>query len=1154
MSSSSDAIAHDIAEQTRDRARLAAALREHEALLRTLHQHALVSVTDRSGRIIDANDGFCAISGYSREELVGQNHRIVNSGAHGPAFWREVWRTIAAGQPWRGEICNRAKDGSLYWVDSMIAPHAGEDGRIEKYVSIRIDITAAKRAEQELRESQEFLDRAGRAAGVGAWQIELDTRRVTWSREMHRIHDRDSLEDPTFEESVSFYSPESRTTIEREAATAIQSGNSWDFELPLITARGRAIWIRTVGDVERKDGRPVRLVGTMQDVTAQKSAQAELRGHNDRFAMAADAAGIGVWEFDVVHNELVWDDWMYRLYGHTPRNGAEPYALWAESIHPDDRARSEREIDAALRGDKEFDTEFRIVRPDGDIRYLKASARVIRDASGAPMQMAGVNFDITERKRAELDLLQTSSFLRTLLESSSEVSIIATDPNLLIKVFNRGAERLLGYSSEEVVGRATPALIHDADEMRARGEELTKETGTPVDGVAVFTHPIALRKPREWTYVRKDGDYVTVSLIVTAMRGDDGTVFGYLGVAHDVTRQKMHEASLHEARLKAEQANVAKSRFLANMSHEIRTPMNAVLGLTYLLGQTALDSEQAGQLSKIRVASKSLLVVINDVLDLSKIEAGELMVEHVVFDLRASLTELSDVMEVQADTKGITLQINAPDDLPRALLGDAAHLHQILTNLLSNAIKFTDHGGVELRVRIQAETATAVQFRFEVQDSGIGMTAEVQSRVFAPFVQADASTTRRFGGTGLGLSIVSRLAVLMGGDVGLSSTPGVGSQFWVTLPFERAVPSETTLPSEPAATGPSTLLGVRVLVVDDSDVNVQVAKRILELQGARVSVASNGREAVVRLRSNLDPIDLVLMDVQMPIMDGVEATQAIRGELGLTRLPIIALTADARTSERNRALAAGMNDFLTKPFDAPALVRCVRRYVSQETLAGPRAPDREQPIAARGLHPAWPQIEGIDSDDVSHRLSGDVDLFRSLLEYLCDDFADVALPPNEVDPKPLSEQAARMHTLKGASGQLGAKEIYDLAAKTEVACRSGETRRAAQLSKRLALKFERLRYDAKLYLLSPTIESLQSPSDRPELSSSELAELCDLLAQHDLSALERFGAAASRLKRMLDGEVFERLRGHMDNLEFSAAAELLQKARAGRSASVSPAT
>ncbi len=272
------------------------------------------------------------------------------------------------------------------------------------------------------------------------------------------------------------------------------------------------------------------------DISTRKEIETQLQLTGERFAMAAEAAGIGVWELDIGRGTLTWDQQMFRLYGVAPRPGPQPYALWTDHLHPDGRVRAESEVAEAIRGEREFDTEFRIVRPDGEVRHLKAAARVQRDADGRPARMTGVNLDITVRKRSELDLFVPSSLLHTVLESASEVAIIATDPNLNILFFNAGARRLLGYTSEDVVGRTMPILLHDADEVHARGEELSVQLGCEVMGVDVFVHPSTLQGPREWTYLRKDRSRVSVSLVVTAMRADNGELFGYLGVARDITR------------------------------------------------------------------------------------------------------------------------------------------------------------------------------------------------------------------------------------------------------------------------------------------------------------------------------------------------------------------------------------------------------------------------------------------------------------------------------------------------------------------------------------------------------------------------------------------------------------------------------------------
>ena len=1002
-------IVYDVTAQTEARTELAAALRDNEALLGTVHEHAVVSVTDCTGRIIDVNERFCAISGYTRSELLGQDHRLINSGVHEPAFWAEVWRTIAAGKPWRGEVCNRHKDGSLYWVDSMLAPFTGADGKIEKYISIRIDITEAKQNEQKLQLTK------------------------------------------------------------------------------------------------------------------------------DRIAMATDGAGIGIWEWDVVANVLTWDDWMYRLYGQ-PANGSEqPYTLWSSNLHPNDRERSERELQTALSGERAFDTEFRIFRPDGELRHLKASARVIRNDAGQPLRMTGVNFDITERKRAELKLLETSSLLRSVLESASEVAIIAADPRLVVSVFNPGAERLLGYRPVEVLGRATPALFHDPEEVEARAQELTVLAGEPVVGAAVFVHPLALGQPRDWTYVRKDGRRITVSLVVTGMYGKSGEVFGYLGVAHDVTRQKKYETTLRDAMRGAEQASRTKSQFLANMSHEIRTPMNAVVGLSYLLGKTALDLEQADLLSKIQVASHSLLALLNDVLDVSKIEAGELLLERAPFDLATLLADVTDLASLQARAKQIRFHTESPQGLSQALIGDVTRLTQILSNLLSNAVRFTAVGGVTLRVREEGRTETTVELRFEVQDTGIGIAPEVQPRLFAPFTQADASTTRRFGGTGLGLSIVKRLANLMGGEVGLSSELGSGSTFWVTLPFDLA-PRSTVLARPRDAKRPvqDGLFGVRVLVADDSDINRFVAERVLQQEGATVVGARNGQEAVLRLKGQASSFDVVLMDLHMPVMDGYGATELIRGELGLT-LPIVALTADARPSERERALAGGMNAFLAKPFEPRALIRCIQKHVVRRVVA-----QETNPVARRNAaeEDGWPELSGIDAADARERLYDDRALFRVLLFRLLDEFASVAAPDDLRDVQELAKYVASMHKLRGAAGQVGARTIHELAGQLEEDLVAGNAERAVVLAQTLTRELEQLRVSAYANF-EPAPTALPS-SDPLALEPGNLSQLLDLLREQNLGALAQVEGIYPWARKVWGEQQFEQFVRHIQNLRFADAAIIVQ--------------
>ncbi|MDB5580362.1 MAG: domain S-box protein [Bradyrhizobium sp.] len=687
--------------------------------------------------------------------------------------------------------------------------------------------------------------------------------------------------------------------------------------------------------------------------------------------------------------------------------------------------------------------ELTYIRKNGTRFPAVVSVTALRDAENAIIGYLLIGTDNTMRTQIEVEqkklaqrLRDHQFYTRSLFESNID-ALMTTDAASIITDVNKQMEALTGCTRDELIGAPFKNFFTD-----------------PERAEAAIHLVLTMRKVTnyELTVCDRDGKETVVSYNATTFYDRDRVLQGVFAAARDITERKVDEQALREATIQAEHANRAKSEFLANMSHEIRTPMNAVIGLSYLLGRTGLDAEQATLLAKIKLASDTLLAVTNNVLDLSKIEAGEMIVESVAFNLPDLLQELAEMMAVEADAKGITFEVDAPDDLPAVLEGDPTRLNQILINLLANAIKFTVSGGVKLSVRRVGGGPRNVTLCFVVRDSGIGIAPEVQARLFAPFAQADASTTRRFGGTGLGLSIVKRLADLMGGEVTLDSTPGVGSEVAVKLAFKLSSSKTRALRTIPPSGSDERVLAcVRVLIVDDSDINLDVAKRILELEGAKITCAANGREALAHLRMQPDACDIVLMDVQMPELDGYEATQLIRAELGLVNLPIVALTAGALVSERDRAIAAGMDDFIGKPFTPRALLSAILRHVKP-------AAEKSLEISAPQIPAtiAWPEIEGVDSGAVRERLNDDPDLFVSLLERFFTEFTDLAVGAPAPVRTGLPALARRMHKLAGTAGMLGAEQISQLAVEAESACTSGDTKAAARLAAELTVQLGRL--------------------------------------------------------------------------------------------------
>ncbi|MGV8923786.1 MAG: ATP-binding protein [Thermomonas sp.] len=734
------------------------------------------------------------------------------------------------------------------------------------------------------------------------------------------------------------------------------------------------------------------------------------------------------------------------------------------------------------RQDDEAEADY---RPTGELGEVMDS--LLRMRGHVQRIETQLTDQLMSNDRVRITLERRENFQRLLLEAA-QTAIFAVDEDGKFAQVNPFAEKMLGWPAGSLLGRERMDVILDPDALQSLSRHLSDAYGQPVAADWTALRALAQHRepPREFVLRHQRGRTLPVLLALSAMRDDTGAMVGLLVVATDLTLPKRLERALRDSEARARDASKAKSAFLAAMSHEIRTPMIGVTGMIEVLSLTPLDAEQRYSLNVIQASAEALLRIIGDILDFSKIEAGRLEIDAVAIALPELLRSVVANHAGSASSKGLSLECQVDPKVGPAHIADPVRLRQIVGNFLSNAIKFTDHGRVVAVLEVAGSDPDdgahgSDELVFRVTDTGIGISEEAQARLFQPFSQAEADTTRRFGGTGLGLAISRRLAELMDGTVDMESEPGAGTTMRLRMKLPRALaavasksgPTAVTpgfsprrLPTTTAAEDERSL----VLLVDDHPTNRQVIQRQLALAGYASETAEDGVEGLDRWRSGR--YALLLSDVHMPRMDGYQLARAIREEearSGKPRTPIVALTASALKGEAERCLAAGMDDYMAKPVSIPTMGACLQRWLPHTASAQPvsaelgvsiQVANNQQVITAQaGLpqlaHP--PTLDAVVLGELTGGNSSDArDLLAEFLDSTRDDLAQLEAMRRDGDLHGLTRQA---HKVKGAAKIVGAMELADAATLLETAGRSGDWAHILPLAVDVATAAERLRLD-----------------------------------------------------------------------------------------------
>lgn len=867
----------------------------------------LICMTDQEGFFIKINPSFEKTLGWTNDQLMAR--RNIEFVHHDDIDYTVQQLSKLTNETNTVAFNNRfmTATGSFRLLNWVVT----RDPSTSYSFAIVRDITLQQQIENELIETKNMLEAANRIGRIGSWKVNLETEEVMYSEITKEIHEVSTDYVPTIENSILFSKEgESRNSIEELLDRTIHTGEPFDTEIQIITAKGNTKWVRAMGGAEFKDGRPSVIYGTTQDIDKEKQISIEFNKIYTELRAIMDAdSGISIITTDNLGNIKTFNKGAEIMLGYRADEmiGYQRTIVFHDEMEVEQYAKKVSEelniiltnpaeaLVAKARLGKTDINEWTYIRKDGVKITVELSLTPLKNSGKEITGFLGIAKDITDKNYAQRLMRLSEERHRGFFEHAQGL-MCTHDLKGRFLTANPAGAALLGYTAEECLQKTLFDIVpvEYSDKVKKYLIEI-QEKGY-FKGLMMVQHKDG--SLRTWMYN---------NILSELLEGEKYVI----GNAVDMTERIKMEEELIKAKEQAEKNALAKDVFLANMSHEIRTPMNAIVGFANLLKDSPLSEEQSDYLSYIIISTQNLLGIINDILDISKIESGHIFIEEVPFSIKETVTIVKNILQSKASEKGIDLFCSIDKEIPGQALGDPTRLHQILLNLANNAIKFTTTGSVKITAEQTKYTDAETTVLFKVSDSGIGIPEDKLAMIFDRFTQANSDTTRKYGGTGLGLSISKSLVELQNGEIFVESIENNGSTFGFSITYKKIL----AMPDKDSNISVSELVTdrkINVLLVEDNVLNQKLALRVLEKFGFTVELAQNGKIAVEKVKAN--KYNIILMDLQMPEMDGYQATIAIRNELR-DETPIIAMTAHSLVGEKEKCIEIGMNEYITKPFN-----------------------------------------------------------------------------------------------------------------------------------------------------------------------------------------------------------------------------------------------